>query len=123
MVITMLAGGAAYDLIFMRRVASLVGVDFHFTQDWTLRFPIYLTLSTALPPSSSPSACASQCDPPFPHAQQLLLPNHRIAGGELRNHRRSLRRAGHRDLADRAVDGSQEFAAKELSFNRKHGVN
>jgi len=39
-----MASGAAYDLIFMTRVASLVGVDFHFTQDWTLRFPIYLTL-------------------------------------------------------------------------------
>jgi MFS family permease len=44
MVIAMLVGGATYDPIFMTRLASFVGVDFRFTQDWTLRFPIYFTL-------------------------------------------------------------------------------
>jgi hypothetical protein len=48
MVIAMLLGGAAYDPIFMTRFASFIGVDFHFTQDWTLRFPIYLTLVNSI---------------------------------------------------------------------------
>jgi MFS family permease len=48
MVIAMLLGGAAYDPIFMTRFASFVGVDFHFTQDWTLRFPVYLTLVNSI---------------------------------------------------------------------------
>jgi MFS family permease len=48
MVIAMLLGGAAYDPIFMTRFASFVGVDFHFTQDWTLRFPVSLTLVNSI---------------------------------------------------------------------------
>jgi hypothetical protein len=48
MVIAMLVGGAAYDPIFMSRFLSIFGVNFHLTQDTTLRFPIYLNLVTAL---------------------------------------------------------------------------
>jgi len=48
MVIAMLVGGAVYDPAFMQRIFSFFGADIHFTQGWTLRFPIYLNLITAL---------------------------------------------------------------------------
>jgi len=48
MVIVMLVGGAVYDPVFMGRLFSYFGVGFHFHQSLTLRFPIYLTLITAL---------------------------------------------------------------------------
>ena len=48
MVIAMLVGGAVYDPVFMTRLASSVGLNIHFTQGWTLRFPIYLNLLSAL---------------------------------------------------------------------------
>ena len=48
MVIAMLVGGAVYDPLFMGRITSLFGTNFHITQDLTLRFPIYLNLITAL---------------------------------------------------------------------------
>ena len=48
MVIAMLVGGATYDPIFMTRLASFVGVDFRFTQDLTLRLPIYFTLVSGI---------------------------------------------------------------------------
>ena len=48
MVIAMLVGGAAYDPVFMGRLFSAMGLDFHPTQGTTLRFPIYLNLVTAL---------------------------------------------------------------------------
>lgn len=48
MVIAMLMGGAAYDPIFVTHFASVLGLDLHFTQDWTLRFPIYLTLVSSI---------------------------------------------------------------------------
>ena len=48
MVIAMLVGGAVYDPIFMNRLGSFFGWNFHFAQGLTLRFPIYLNLATAL---------------------------------------------------------------------------
>lgn len=48
MVIAMLVGGAAYDPRFMNGFLAWFGLDFHFTQATTLRFPIYLNLITAL---------------------------------------------------------------------------
>ena len=48
MVIAMLVGGAVYDPVFMGRLFSSFGSDFHFVQSSTLRFPIYLNLITAL---------------------------------------------------------------------------
>lgn len=48
MVIAMLVGGAAYDPVFMNRVFSSLGANFHFTQGSTLRFPIELNLVTAI---------------------------------------------------------------------------
>jgi len=48
MVIAMLVGGAVYDPTFMNRIFSFLGMDAHFTQGTTLRFPIYLNLITAL---------------------------------------------------------------------------
>src|SRR5471032_1896955 len=48
MVIAMLVGGAVYDPVFMGRLFSSFGADFHFAQSSTLRFPIYLNLITAL---------------------------------------------------------------------------
>src|SRR5271156_1431261 len=48
MVIAMLVGGAVYDPVFMGRLFSAFGVNFHFHQSLTLRFPVYLNLITAL---------------------------------------------------------------------------
>jgi MFS family permease len=48
MVIAMLVGGAVYDPAFVNRFFSFFGLDTHFTQGTTLRFPIYLNLITAL---------------------------------------------------------------------------
>ena len=48
MVIAMLVGGAVYDPVFMGHLVSFFGVSYHFVQDSTLRFPIYLNLVTAL---------------------------------------------------------------------------
>lgn len=48
MVIAMLVGGAVYDPVFMTRLFSSFGANFHFVQSTTLRFPIYLNLITAL---------------------------------------------------------------------------
>jgi len=48
MVIAMLVGGAIYDPAFMGRLFSALGMNLHFTQGTTLRFPIYLNLFTAL---------------------------------------------------------------------------
>jgi len=48
MVIAMLVGGAVYDPVFMGRLLSFFGANFHLTQGSTVRFPIYLNLVTAL---------------------------------------------------------------------------
>jgi MFS family permease len=48
MVIAMLVGGAVYDPVFMGSFFSALGINFHFTQGMTLRFPVYLNLITAL---------------------------------------------------------------------------
>jgi len=48
MVIAMLVGGAVYDPAFMSSIFSFFGANVHFTQGWTLRFPIYLNLVSAL---------------------------------------------------------------------------
>jgi MFS family permease len=48
MVIAMLVGGAVYDHVFVGRLATFLGVNFHPAQDSTIRFPIYLNLVTAL---------------------------------------------------------------------------
>jgi MFS family permease len=48
MVIAMLVGGAVYDPVFIGKLFSWVGINFHFTQGLTLRFPVYLNLITAL---------------------------------------------------------------------------
>ena len=48
MVIAMLVGGAVYDPIFMGHLLSFFGLNFSLTQGFTLRFPIYLNLITAL---------------------------------------------------------------------------
>lgn len=48
MVIAMLVGGAVYDPVFMGRLAAGLGLKVHLTQEMTLRFPVYLTLTTAL---------------------------------------------------------------------------
>ena len=48
MVIAMLVGGAVYDPVFMGKLAAGVGLQVHFTQGETLRFPIYLNLISAL---------------------------------------------------------------------------
>jgi len=48
MVVAMLVGGAVYDPAFMGRLFSALGMNLHFTQGTTLRFPIYLNLITAL---------------------------------------------------------------------------
>jgi MFS family permease len=48
MVIAMLVGGAAYDPVFMNRLAGIVGLAPHLEQSTTLRFPICLNLLTAL---------------------------------------------------------------------------
>jgi len=47
MVIAMLVGGAVYDPVFMERLFSSFGMNIHFAQGTTLRFPIYLNLVTA----------------------------------------------------------------------------
>jgi MFS family permease len=47
MVIAMLVGGAIYDPIFMGHFFSFFGMNLHFAQGSTLRFPIYLNLITA----------------------------------------------------------------------------
>jgi len=48
MVIAMLLGGAVYDPVFMGHLLAGFGFDLHLTQDSTLRFPVFLTLFTAL---------------------------------------------------------------------------
>src|SRR5450631_3735645 len=48
MVIAMLVGGAVYDPVFMGRIFSAFGANFHLAQSTTLRFPVYLNLVTAL---------------------------------------------------------------------------
>ena len=48
MVVAMLVGGAVYDPVFMGRLFSAFGSNFHFAQGLTLRFPVYLNLITAL---------------------------------------------------------------------------
>jgi MFS family permease len=48
MVIAMLVGGAVYDHVFVGRLFSFFGAEWHPAQDSTIRFPIYLNLVTAL---------------------------------------------------------------------------
>ncbi len=48
MVIAMLVGGAVYDPRFMTGLAAHLGLQVHFVQSVTLRFPVYLNLITAL---------------------------------------------------------------------------
>jgi len=48
MVMAMLVGGALYDPRVMGHLFSWLGMNVHFTQGTTLRFPIYLNLLTAL---------------------------------------------------------------------------
>ncbi len=48
MIVAMLVGGAVYDPNLMQRVFSGLGVNCHFAQGSTLRFPVYLNLITAL---------------------------------------------------------------------------
>jgi MFS family permease len=47
-IITMMMGAAVYDPDFMTRMAVFLGADFVFSQDQTLRFPLYLTLVLSL---------------------------------------------------------------------------
>ena len=47
MVIAMLVGGAVYDPAFVNRATAFLGFGTSFTQGTTLRFPIYLNLTTA----------------------------------------------------------------------------
>jgi len=47
-IVAMLIGGAVYDPVVMQRLADLLGLHFHLTQQITMRFPLYLNLVTAL---------------------------------------------------------------------------
>jgi MFS family permease len=47
-ILTMTIGAAVYDADLMTRVSTLFGFDIHFTQEQTLRFPLYLTFVLAL---------------------------------------------------------------------------
>jgi MFS family permease len=48
MVVAMLVGGALYDPVFLGRLFRFFGVEVHFTQGTTLRFPLFMNLLTAL---------------------------------------------------------------------------
>jgi len=47
-VVAMIIGAAVYDPALMQRAADLLGLDIRLTQQYTLRFPLYLTLAMAV---------------------------------------------------------------------------
>jgi MFS family permease len=47
-ILTMMVGAAVYDPEFMTRIASFLGLGFAFSQEQTLRLPLYLTLLLSL---------------------------------------------------------------------------
>jgi MFS family permease len=78
MVVAMLVGGAVYDPIFMGRLTTALGANFHLVQSTTLRFPIYLNLVTALITLGT----ALGLREPGLHATHVVLEGKDLAGPE-----------------------------------------
>jgi MFS family permease len=83
LVIAMLVGGAVYDSGFMNKIATALGSAGGFTQNVTLRFPIYLNLITAAlalffalgmrePNWKSKSVVSTAGDPPPPGKESAI---------------------------------------------------